>query len=512
MKYATRILMVILSVFFVSQAQAVVSLPALFSDHMVLQRNKDIPVWGHSDAHEVVTVTIGSQEVVTTADATGSWFLHLAPIKAGGPYTLTVQGNNTVTFNDVLIGDVWICSGQSNMAWSVKRSNNAQKEIASAQYPKIRLFGVKRAAAQIPQQDVKGSWAVCDSQSVSNFSAVGYFFGRRLHKTLDVPIGLINTSWGGTPVEAWTSLPALQATSDYAPLHKRWTKRIAAYPKAQEKFKVKLENWKVASDSLKALGQKVPRRPGAPQGPNHPHRPSVLYNGMIAPLIPYAIQGAIWYQGESNAGRAYQYRTLFTTMIHNWRADWGQGAFPFLFVQLANFRKIEEQPVESDWAELREAQQMALALPNTGMAVTIDIGEADDIHPQNKQDVGFRLALAAESQVYGKNKPFSGPTYKSMQIENGKIRIVFDHTNGGLKKKGKTLTGFAIAGGDKKFVWADAKIDGNSVLVSSRDVINPVAVRYAWANNPVCNLYNGANLPASPFRTDTWPGITVNRR
>jgi sialate O-acetylesterase len=512
MKYTTRIFLVIISVFFAAQAHAVVSLPALFSDHMVLQRNKDIPVWGHSDAREMITVTIGTQKVVTTADATGSWLLHLGPIEAGGPYILTVQGNNTITFKDVLVGDVWVCSGQSNMAWSVKRSNNAAEEIASAQHPKIRFFGVKRTAAQMPQQDVKGAWAVCDSQSVANFSAVGYFFGRRLHKTLNVPIGLINTSWGGTPVEAWTSLPALQATSDYAPLHQRWTKRIANHPKAKAKFKVDLEKWKIASDSLKALGQKVPRRPRTPQAPNHPHRPSVLYNGMIAPLIPYAIQGAIWYQGESNAGRAYQYRTLFPTMIHNWRADWGQGAFPFLFVQLANYRKIEENPVESNWAELREAQQMALSLPNTGQAVIIDIGETDNIHPKNKQDVGLRLALAAEAQVYGKNNPFSGPIYKSMQIENDKIRITFDHSNGGLKKKGKALTGFAIAGVDKKFVWADATIEGNSVIVSSREIINPVAVRYAWANNPICNLYNGANLPASPFRTDTWPGITANKR
>lgn len=512
MKHITRFLFVIFASSFFVQAEADVSLPALFSNHMVLQRNKDIPIWGHANAGEIVTVTLNTQKAITTADATGSWQIHLSPLKAGGPYTLTVQGQNTLTFKNVLIGDVWICSGQSNMGWTVRRSNNAEKEIASAQYPKIRLFTVKRLTAQTPQQDVNGTWSVCDSQSVPNFSAVGYFFGRQLHKTLDVPIGLINTSWGGTPVEAWTSLPALQATSDYAPLATRWTKRIAAYPKAYEKFQMDLKNWQTASDSLKTLGQKAPRRPGAPQDPNHPHRPAVLYNGMIAPLTPYAIQGAIWYQGESNAGRAYQYRTLFSTMINNWRADWGQGAFPFLFVQLANYRQTKDQPGNSDWAELREAQNMALALPNTGVAVTIDIGEADDIHPRNKQDVGLRLALAAEAQVYGKNKPYSGPMYKSMQIENDKIRITFDHTNGGLKQKGKTLTGFAIAGADKKFVWADAKIDGNSVVISSREIITPVAVRYAWENNPICNLYNGANLPASPFRTDTWPGITAGKQ
>ena len=511
MKHITRFLFFIFASSCVLPAQADVSLPALFSDHMVLQRNKDIPIWGHANAGEVVTVILGTQKIITTADATGSWHTHLSPLKAGGPHTLTVQGQNTITFNNVLIGDVWICSGQSNMGWTVRRSNNPEKEIASAQYPKIRLFTVKRVTAQTPQQDVTGSWAVCDSQSVPNFSAVAYFFGRRLHKTLDVPIGLINTSWGGTPVEAWTSLPALQATSEYPPLATRWTKRIADYPKANEKFQMDLKAWQVTSDSLKALGQDVPRRPRAPVGPNHPHRPAVLYNGMIAPLTPYAIQGAIWYQGESNAGRAYQYRTLFSTMINNWRTDWGQGAFPFYFVQLANFRQTKDQPNNSDWAELREAQNMALSLPNTGVAVTIDIGEADDIHPRNKQDVGLRLALAAEAQVYGKNNPYSGPMYKSMQIENDKIRITFDHTNGGLKKKGQKLTGFAIAGSDQKFVWADAKIEGNSVIVSSREIINPVAVRYAWADNPICNLYNGANLPASPFRTDTWPGITANK-
>lgn len=512
MKRATRILFLIFANIIFAQAHADVSLPAFFSDNMVLQRNKAIPVWGQSEANEVVTVELDTQKVVTTADASGTWMLHLAPIKAGGPHTLTVRGTNTIAFKNVLIGDVWICSGQSNMQWTVQRSNNAEKEIATAQHPNIRLFTVKRETAQTPLQDVSGNWQVCDSTSVANFSAVGYFFGHHLNKSLDVPIGLINSSWGGTPVEAWTSLPALQATTDYPTLDERWQKRIAAYPEAHQKYEMELEDWRVASDSLKALGQQAPRRPRVPHGPNHPHRLSVLYNGMIAPLIPYAIQGAIWYQGESNAGRAYQYRTLFPAMIHDWRTNWGQGAFPFYFVQLANFRQIKEQPDESDWAELREAQQMTLALPNTGMAVTIDIGEADDIHPRNKQDVGLRLALIAEAQVHGKNKAFSGPIYKTMQIENDKIRITFDHTNGGLKKKGAKLTGFAIAGADKKFVWADAKIDGNSVVVSSREIVKPVAVRYAWANNPVCNLYNGANLPASPFRTDTWPGVTANKK
>lgn len=511
MTYAKRLFMALIVSWLCTQAHADVLMPALFSDNMVLQRDKQIPVWGQATPNEVVTVTLDIQTATTTADAAGSWLLHLNPVEAGGPYTLTIQGQNKLTYQNVLIGDVWICSGQSNMQWTVRNSNDAEKEIASANHPQIRLFTVKRLAAQTPQQDVTGAWNVCDSQSVANFSAVGYFFGRQLNKTLKVPIGLINTSWGGTPVEAWTSLPALQATSEYTHLSQRWQKRLEAYPEAQKKFEIDLKTWQEASDSLNLLGQSVPRRPRPPFGPNHPHRPAVLYNGMIAPLIPYAIQGAIWYQGESNAGRAYQYRTLFPAMIHNWRTQWGQDAFPFYFVQLANFRKVQDQPVESDWAELREAQTMTLALPNTGMAVIIDIGEADDIHPRNKQDVGHRLARIAEAQVHGKNKVYSGPMYKAMQIENNAIRITFDHAKGGLKKRGDTLTGFEIAGADRKFVWADARIDGNSVIVSSPEVIKPIAVRYAWADNPVCNLYNKANLPASPFRTDTWPGKTADK-
>ncbi len=487
-----------------------VSLPALFSDNMVLQQQMAMPVWGNASADEVIAVEFDIQRVTTTADKGGTWQIHLSPMRAGGPYELTVRGNNVVVIKNVMVGEVWICSGQSNMAWPVRRSQHAEDEIQAANFPNIRLFTVERKTAQRPARDVVGTWRVCDSEAVANFSAVGYYFGRRLHKTQDVPIGLINTSWGGTPVEAWTSLPALQAMPEvYAPLAQRWTERIAAYPEARKKFQSRLAVWRANTDSLRALGQ---RRPRAPRGPNHPHRPSVLYNGMIAPLIPYSIRGALWYQGESNAGRAYQYRALFSGMIQNWRSDWGQGAFPFFFVQLANFRQKKENPEESTWAELREAQLMALSLPNTGMAVTIDIGEADDIHPRNKQDVGLRLALAAEAKVYGMDQPHSGPIYRSTAVEGDKIRLRFDHAHGGLKTKGKALKGFAIAGRDRKFVWANATIEDNSVVVWSQDVPQPIAVRYAWADNPICNLYNGADLPASPFRTDDWPGITADKQ
>ncbi len=486
-----------------------VSLPAIFSDNMVLQRQTAISVWGNASANEDITVELDTQRVTITADAGGTWQIHLNQMEAGGPYQLTVRGKNVVTFNNVMVGEVWVCSGQSNMAWSVRRSQNPEEEIKAADYPNIRLFTVKRSAAQMPAQDVEGTWSVCDTSSVGNFSAVAYYFGRRLHKTLNVPIGLINTSWGGTPAEAWTSLPALQTIPAYAPLGTRWAEHIAAYPEAQERFQARLTVWRANTDSLRALGQ---RRPRAPRGPNHPHRPSVLYNGMIAPIVPYPIRGAIWYQGESNAGRAYQYRALFPAMIQNWRSSWGQGAFPFFFVQLANFRQVKEDPEDSAWAELREAQLMALSLPNTGMAVAIDIGEADNIHPKNKQDVGLRLALGAEAKVYGMDQPHSGPVYRSMAVEEDKIRLKFDHTYSGLKAKGDMLKGFAIAGQDSKFVWAEAKIDGNDVLVWSKDIQQPVAVRYAWADNPICNLYNGADLPASPFRTDDWRGITADRQ
>lgn len=500
---------VVLLLLFPCSVLADVSLPAIFSDNMVLQRQIAISVWGNADANEEITIELDTQRVTITADAGGTWQIHLGPMDAGGPYQLTVRGKNVITFNNVMVGEVWVCSGQSNMAWSVRRSQNAEEEIKAADYPNIRLFTVKRSATQRPTKDVEGMWSVCDTSSVGNFSAVAYYFGRRLHKTLNMPIGLINTSWGGTPAEAWTSLPALQVIPEYAPLGKRWAEHIAAYPEAQKIFQTRIAVWRANTDSLRALGQ---RRPRAPRGPNHPHRPSVLYNGMIAPLVPYGIRGAIWYQGESNAGRAYQYRALFPAMIQNWRSSWGQGAFPFFFVQLANFRQVKENPEESAWAELREAQLMALSLPNTDMAVAIDIGEADDIHPKNKQDVGLRLALGAEAMVYGMDQPHSGPIYRSMTVEEGKIRLRFDHAYGGLKAKGNMLKGFAIAGQDSKFVWAEAKIDGDDVLVWSKDVQQPVAVRYAWADNPICNLYNGADLPASPFRTDDWRGITADRQ
>lgn len=455
---------------------AEVWVPSVIGDNMVLQQGVKVPVWGKATPEEGVAVTLAEQSASAVADEAGQWTVQLGPFEAGGPHKMTITGKNTLTFSNILVGEVWVCSGQSNMQWAVAVSKDAEQEIAAADYPSIRLFQAERNPADQPRDNVNGRWVACSPETVPGFSAVGYFFGRQLHRELEVPIGLINSSWGGTAAEWWTSRPALETDPELRPILER-------------------------ADKAEAQGSaEAHRRPGA------------LYNGMIAPLIPFAIRGVIWYQGESNAGRGYQYRKLFPIMIRDWRTNWGQGDFPFLFVQLGNYQQTPEQPGESAWAELREAQLMTLSLPNTGMATTIDIGEADDIHPKNKQDVGKRLALAALNIAYDRDVVYSGPIYESMEIEEDTIRLHFKHVGGGLVAKGGDLKGFAIAGADRKFVWADAEIDGDTVVVRSDQVKEPVAVRYAWADNPECNLYNEAGLPASPFRTDNWPGVTVNGR
>ena len=496
-------------------ALADVKLPAVISDNMVLQRDKKVSIWGWAKPGEEVMAGVSwhSMKWAVTAGEDGKWEFAMNSPKVGGPYEMTITGKNVITIKNIMVGEVWVCSGQSNMEMSVRSSANAEQEIAAANYPNIRLFTVTRKVATEPQSDCEGSWSLCSPETVPGFSASAYYFGRELHKELDVPIGLIHTSWGGTPSEAWTRREALEKEADAAPILERYDDAVAKYPQAMEEYKQKVEEWKKAAEKAKAEGERTPRIPGAPFGPGHFQSPSGLYNAMIAPLIPYGIGGVIWYQGEANAGRAYQYRTLFPAMIKNWRKDWGQDDFPFLFVQLANFRAVNPQPTESDWAELREAQLMTLALPNTGMAVIIDIGDAKNIHPKNKQDVGKRLALWALARSYEKELVYSGPIYKLMKTKGNKIILYFDHVGGGLIAGGdEPLKGFAIAGADRKFVWADARIDGDNIVVSSDEVSAPVAVRYAWADNPVCNLYNDQRLPASPFRTDKWPGITVDKK
>jgi sialate O-acetylesterase len=495
-------------------AFADVKLPALISDNMILQRHIRIPIWGTADPGEKVTIMFGDQKIAVTADNDGKWIAKLKSMKAGGPFDMTVKGKNEIMLRNILIGDIWVCSGQSNMQWPVGASLNSDKEIAEAKYPMIRLFSVKLSVSDKPLKDTEGKWAMCSPETIPNFSAVGYFFGRDLHKSLNIPIGLINASWGGTPAESWTTKETLESDPDYKPILERWQQVVDSYPQAQQKYQEQLAQWEKDAQKAKDEGKEEPKKPNPPNPPlNNPWMPSGLYNSMISPLTLYAIKGAIWYQGESNADRAYQYRKLFPAMIKDWRKMWDQGDFPFFFVQLANFLATKPEPSESAWAELREAQLMTLSLPKTGMAVIIDIGEAGDIHPKNKQDVGNRLALSALSIAYGRSDDYSGPIYQSMKIVGKKTVLNFLHANSGLVAKGDgKLKGFAIAGSDKKFVWADAQIDGNTVIVWSDQIQEPIAVRYAWADNPECNLYNKADLPASPFRTDDWNGTTFDKK
>jgi sialate O-acetylesterase len=494
----------------VSVASADVTLPAMFSDHMVLQRDIALPVWGWADAGENVTVNMCGQTKSAKAGDKGKWSVTLTALKAGGPHTLNVQGNNTIEIADVLVGEVWLCSGQSNMAMSVSRSANFAEEQKNADHPLLRMLTVQRVTAETPQDKFTGDWQICNSETVGGFSATAYFFGRELHQKLDVPVGLINSSWGGTPVQAWTCLKTQQTLPELKPLLASWEQQIANWDPdaAKARYTKQVEAWKANAKKAKEEGTEPPRKPRSPSNPRtSPHRPASLFNGMIAPLASYAIRGAIWYQGESNAGgsSASLYGLQLATMIKNWRMLWDQGDFPFEWVQLPNFRAPQTAPVEpSGWVTVQEQMLKTLAVPNTGMAITIDVGEADDIHPKNKQDVGKRLAFWALGTTYGKDIVYSGPIYKSMCKKEGTIVIEFDHVGGGLVAKGDKVKGFAIAGEDKEFVFAEAKIVGDTVVVSCPKVKAPVAIRYAWAANPDANLFNKAGLPASPFRTDEW--------
>lgn len=625
-----------------------VTLPKVLGDNMVLQRNKPINIWGWADKGEKVSIQFNKQSASAKADKNGKWLITLKSEIAGGPYQLIIKGKNSITLSNILIGEVWVCSGQSNMEWPLRAVMNAEAEVKQANYPMIRHFAVQKAVSSKLEEDVKGGeWEICSSENAGDFTAVGYFFARELYNELKIPIGLLHTSWGGTHSETWTSREAFEQSAEFKDMIARMPtldldklakeknealfKKLSALglvlPKEGE-----TKNWsqatfndrswptmalpglwegkalgeldgivwfrktitvkkedagKAASISLGAIddsdesfvngtsvgglknqynaprvysiaagilkeganviairvedtggGGGVQAKPeelvltigsskislagdweyqiekvfgtGASIGPNS--YPTLLYNAMLNPLLNLSIQGAIWYQGESNAGRAYQYRTAFPLMITDWRTHWKQGNFPFYFVQLASFNSANgDSEHGSTWAELREAQTMTLSLPQTGMAVTTDIGEANDIHPRNKQDVGKRLAAIALHDVYGKSNEFSGPVYESMKAEGNKIRISFTHVGSGLLAKDKYgyVKGFEIAGSDQKFTYAKAGIEGNSIVVSSDQVSNPVAVRFAWADNPEdANLFNKDGFPAVPFRTDTWKGIT----
>ncbi|MEM6474210.1 MAG: sialate O-acetylesterase, partial [Planctomycetota bacterium] len=481
---------------------------AVFGDSMVLQRDKPIHIWGWADANASVSISLGDQSVSGKCDADGRFDLELPSMKAGGPHEMSItSGGETKAFKDVLIGEVWVCSGQSNMQWAVRQANDADLESLSANYPNIRLITVPQVGTQEPQDSFDGQWQACTPESVKDFSAVGYFFGRQIHQTLDVPVGLIDNAWGGSAAEAWVKRDVLRESGKFDDLLAGWREIEATYDHeaAMAKFRERLAAWQK---------NKSGRRPTQPRNRLvGQHRPANLYNGVLHPIIGYTIRGTIWYQGESNSGRAYLYRELFPLMISHWRNEWGQGDFPFYWVQLADYFDEVDTPKGSRWAELREAQTMTLdKLPNTGEAVIINLGEASDIHPKNKQDVGKRLARWALAKDYGYDLSCQSPTYSSMEVVDSKIVLKFDHVGGRLDTFDvDTLIGFTIAGEDQVFVDAVAKITSkNTIEVSSPEVSQPVAVRYAWADNPVCNGQSAEGLPMTPFRTDDWKGLTAD--
>ncbi|MDE0056229.1 MAG: hypothetical protein OXT64_18510 [Gammaproteobacteria bacterium] len=576
-------------------SSASVQLPAIISDGLVLQQGVPIVLWGWADPGEGVSAWIGTSSGTTQALEDGTWRLALPPLDAGGPHELVISGaSDTLRVVDVLVGEVWLGSGQSNMRWPVSGAADAEQEIRAADYPALRMFTVERNATAEPQRDVAGNWRTARPGEIAEFSAVGYFFSRHLHRELGVPVGFIHSSWGGTPAEAWTRRDAFDKPT-LAPVLARQTQAMEGMAKDRAAFDLSLSRLEPAMpssndlegvwDTLMAFGQQefqfpmvitvdadVPtvafdgfgtevaapvdisadgvgwtfvaksggettvraiygpgvmsgtvstsqsqlsiksqkRDPeaGAPVlvGIAPSGRVSHLFNAMIDPITPYRIKGVVWYQGESNAkpDQAYLYAELFATMIEDWRLAWAQ-PLPFYFVQLANFGAREtEPPLDSPWAEVRDAQRRTLALPHTAMAVAIDIGEADDIHPRNKQEVGRRLALAALARQYGKLIAYSGPLYREARFDKAEVEVSFDHAEGLNTVGGDEVVGFAIAGADRKFVWANARIKGERVVVWSDAVRSPQSVRYGWGVNPATNLTNGAGLPASPFRTDQW--------
>lgn len=522
MKY--KLILLSLTVLLTVNLQAEVKPNPLFSDGAVLQRGQKIPVWGSARDGEIISVEFQNQKVSTTAVA-GKWSVQLDPLTAGGPFTMTLTGDNTVTIKDLLVGEVWLASGQSNMNLTLAQLPTLDEEAAKANFPQIRTFKVKVNVSVAPCNEAVGSWITCSPETAKDFSAVGYYFARDLHRQLGVPVGIIHSALGATPAESWTSLEGLESQpelKDHADAVKRkiasYDADVAAHPAklAEHQAKVaewmatvgkeheeKLKAWNEAVAKAKAAGETPPKQPRPtsrrpiephpPEGP--PTSPAVLFNGMIHPLIPYGIKGVIWYQGESNRDKYLQYRTLFPAMITDWRARWGRGDIPFLYVQIA--------PWGGMTPEIREAQFLTLdKVKNTAMTVTTDVGDAEDIHPRIKEPVGKRLALAARALAYGEKIEYSGPLYESMKSQNGKIILNFKHVGTGLVAKDGPLKGFTIAGKDKAFVPAKAEIQGNTIVVSAENITDPQAVRYGWANVPDVNLFNKEGLPASPFRTD----------
>jgi sialate O-acetylesterase len=554
-------LSLILGLIAILSTQADVKMPAIFGDHMVLQQEQKLPVWGTADAGEKVTVTAGDHTGTVIADAAGKWRVDLAPFAPGTPaLAMTVTGHNTLKFDDVLVGEVWLASGQSNMELPLAGLRGAAAAEAYAADPQLRFFLVTKNPSVDPLSDVGGKWELATADSIKPFSAIGYFFGHELRARLHRPVGVIGSYWGGTPAAAWMSQSGLQKAppfQNYVDQHTwvldyiaHYADKLAAYQpviaawnaKYKTAYDATLAQWTTDTQKAQAAGQPAPPKPEPPVPLPQPppdmskdfHMASALYDGMIAPLIPYGIKGVIWYQAENNTGDPIEYRTLFPRLITDWREKWGEGDFPFLFVQLAGlglgghfdaYDKPTGDPHfpfsrDADWPLMREAQAMALSLPRTGMATAIDIGHVDNIHPPDKLDVGLRLALAARHVAYGENVVDSGPTFDKMTVEGNAIHVSFTHLGGGLvlgdapipmdgcvPTPTTELLGFVIAGADQKFILAQAKIEGTTVVVSSPNVTQPVAVRYDWANLTQANLYNKELLPALPFRTDDWDTV-----
>jgi sialate O-acetylesterase len=565
-------LLILLLLSVVGVAHGDVKLPAIFGDHMVLQRDAGVPFWGSADPGETVTVTAGGDKATATAGKDGTWSLKLEKL-AGSATSIdvTVAGKNTITYHDVLVGDVWVCGGQSNMEFGI-RAFMPPDEFAKAGDPQIRLFSVPKCIAPTEQKDIGpapatapllGTWQVCTPETLtktgewSGFSATGFYFGREIRAFTHQPVGLIESCWGGTRIHSWTSLAMLQTMPEKVSAAKSaanfrdhydeikttyekvtkpaWDAELAKWTAdnkpALDAYDVAFKKWREDAKAAAEAKQPAPPRPQQIKPPKEPHDPltdnqasCALYDGMIAPLIPFAIKGVIWYQGEANSAEPGVYKVELPALIKDWRQHWAEGDFPFLVVQLPNFMQRKPQPGESWWADMREIQRDASKLPNVGTAVTIDIGDPGNIHPADKEDVGHRLGLVAQHVAYGSTGVYTGPTYKASSVEGNKMRITFDNIGSGLaigvapehfykvQRPPQTppapaaeLQGFAIAGADQKFVWAKAVIDGDAVVVSSDTVPTPVAVRYAWADNPACNLYNKEGLPAAPFRTDTFP-------
>jgi sialate O-acetylesterase len=468
-------------------AAAEVQLPGIISDHMLLQRDQPVRIFGNAQPGEAVSVQFRGQTARALTDPLGRWEVWLQPLTGGPAAAMTIQGTNSITIADVLVGDVWVGSGQSNMQWPVRQADNPDAEIASANFPQLRLFSVPRKTSSVPVEDVDGRWVICSPESVKEFSAVLYFFGRQMHQDLEVPMGLIHSSWGGTPIASWLSGPSLVGNARLEPFLTFWQNTILQYPVNRSRHDQAVKQWEAA-------GSQGPP-PAPPLGPGHHHEPSTLYNAMMAPLVKYTIKGALWYQGETEAGRAqgHIYGEALMTLVHDWRRAFGQGDFPLYWVQLANYGNAVKN---GHWMRVQEGQVKATALRNTGVAIINDIGNPTNIHPANKQEVGRRLALLAQ-------KRGASPLYRQFTREGNAIRIWFDNAGNTLKVRGsEPLNGFQIAGPDGKYVAAAARIEGTTVLVSSPDVPNPHSVRYAWDYNPDANLMNEAGLPASVFRTD----------